>query len=113
MLKDNQEHDHSPWDYPPDDYPEPPEGYCEGCGKWVVAKVFDFGIGAYEFWGARGVHKQEQWACPHCQGPVSEDNYLCNSCLFHMDDFECRLGRKDGETFADGEECPQFESREH
>lgn len=31
-------------------------GKCPACGKQTQAHVEDQGIGAYEFWGARGIH---------------------------------------------------------
>ena len=49
-------------------------GYCKYCEEDVEVYWVDNGIGAYEYWGARGVdHKWE---------PV------CHQCGEYMEDFE-------------------------
>lgn len=96
---------------PRDDYEPPPQGYCQDCGCFVTAVLLDMGIGAYEFWGAKGVHRDERWVCPNCDGTITNDAYACDSCIYQRDDFECGQGRSDAESFCEGNECPQWERR--
>lgn len=47
--------------------------YCKECkceceGEWV-----DFGIGSYEYWGARGNDVQWHYVSKCCEGDVCED----------------------------------------
>jgi len=84
-------------------------GYCRDCGKYVQTVTEDHGIGAYEFWGARGVDKQLVEVCPECGGSVEEmAGTPCNVCLFEVDDFECAKGR-DTSKLDTGDTCPQWE----
>lgn len=53
--------------YDPEDMPH---GICDDCGEECTATVQDFGIGPYEFWGARGVHEDWHAASPCCGAPV-------------------------------------------
>lgn len=51
---------------------DPPKGICVSCSERCVAQWTDFGIGPYEFWGAKGVHHEWAWASPCCEAPVEE-----------------------------------------
>jgi hypothetical protein len=61
------------------DIDDRPRGYCVACQCWTDAKRVDFGIGAYEYWGCKGVHHDWQEVCPECEGelldeePISEE----------------------------------------
>lgn len=46
--------------------------WCPFCHKQVTTTVIDFGIGAYEYWGAPGVDKDLQEVCPECEAHVSD-----------------------------------------
>lgn len=43
---------------------------CESCGKDAVIVQRDFGIGRYEFWGSRGVHRDMRNCCSECGDEV-------------------------------------------
>lgn len=43
--------------------------YCEACGEGVDPVVVDFGVGAYEYWGSKGVHRDLQVVSPCCDAP--------------------------------------------
>jgi len=59
------------WRY--EDEEEPlPEVFCDGCEQEVTPVLADHGIGAYEYWGARGVHHDYRPTCPICGNEVSE-----------------------------------------
>ena len=47
-------------------------GICEACGKEANFKIEDFGIGAYEFWGAKGTHHDYQWISECCEAAPEE-----------------------------------------
>ena len=54
-------------------YYEPPDpGYCPDCKEMVIPELVDIGIGAYEYWGARGVHEDRRWVCPCCESELQE-----------------------------------------
>ena len=55
--------------YDPEDIPH---GFCSDCKKECTGILRDFGIGAYEFWGDRGVHKDVQIVSPCCEAEVVE-----------------------------------------
>ena len=42
--------------------------YCADCKEWVAPEEWDFGIGSYEYWGARGVDHDWRIVCPNCEG---------------------------------------------
>lgn len=46
-------------------YPHAPESLCACCGLPADTMTVDFGIGAYEYWGSKGIHSdvQEVTAC--------------------------------------------------
>lgn len=48
------------------------EGRCPQCDKVVTGEWEDCGIGAYEYWGAHGVHHDWHCFCPEC-GEELED----------------------------------------
>jgi len=49
-----------------------PSGICEDCGHFCIAVVRDFGIGPYEYWGARGNHHDYQQVSPCCEVSIVE-----------------------------------------
>jgi|WetSurSiteA1Bulk_404760.scaffolds.fasta_scaffold152585_1 hypothetical protein len=46
---------------------------CTECGIEVDVMLEDFGIGPYEFWGAKGTHKDIRPICSIC-GEIIENN---------------------------------------
>lgn len=47
-------------------------GYCPQCECNVRTARKDFGIGSYEYWGARGRHVDMRDVCPNCDGDVCD-----------------------------------------
>lgn len=47
-------------------------GYCQHCEEDVGVYLVDNGIGAYEYWGARGVDVKLEPCCEQC-GSYIED----------------------------------------
>lgn len=43
---------------------------CDSCGKDAVIIQRDFGIGAYEYWGSKGVHRDMRNCCSECGDEV-------------------------------------------
>ena len=58
---------------PIDDYDYPDPEWCEVCEEEVTPQKADWGIGAYEYWGAKGTHHKYVWVCPQCQEEVKRD----------------------------------------
>lgn len=50
------------------------EYFCSDCSEETFPKKVDFGIGPYEFWGARGFHKDIRTVSDCCGGTI-EDRY--------------------------------------
>lgn len=48
-------------------------GYCPNCECMRDAKVVDFGIGAYEYWGSRGRHVDKREVCSYCETEFSTE----------------------------------------
>lgn len=48
-------------------------GYCPECACNVESKRMDFGIGAYEYWGSKEVHKDIREVCPRCETEVLDE----------------------------------------
>ncbi len=46
------------------------DGFCSECKKPCQEVERDFGIGAYEYWGATGSHHNWQWVSECCDGDV-------------------------------------------
>jgi len=44
----------------------PFEGFCNGCNETVEITLVDHGIGPYEYWGAKGNHKDVRATCTLC-----------------------------------------------
>ena len=68
------------YDEDPDD---PGTQFCLDCGEVVNIAKRDFGIGPYEFWGARGVDHSYAWVCPKCEGTDyinTNDAIKCHQC---------------------------------
>jgi len=49
-----------------DDADEPEKMFCEECDLYVIPIIEDHGIGAYEYWGHKGVHTDLAYTCPNC-----------------------------------------------
>jgi hypothetical protein len=50
-------------------------GFCQHCQTNVRTVCVDVGIGAYEYWGAQGVHHDWRDVCPSCDGDVSDPKH--------------------------------------
>lgn len=48
------------------------DAYCPNCDKRVSAHLEDLGIGAYEFWGYRGVDIRLAPVCDECGCDVDD-----------------------------------------
>lgn len=48
------------------------EGTCPACNKKTKCHVEDFGIGSFEFWGARGVHHDYVLVSNCCREAVDD-----------------------------------------
>ena len=59
--------------------------YCGECAQECDAVERDFGIGAYEFWGARGCHTNIQTVSDCCDGDVYSDPELEEQVIFQPD----------------------------
>jgi hypothetical protein len=55
-----------------DDVPAYDRPVCDVCGRSCQLKLVDFGIGPYEFWGAKGTHTDYAWASDCCEAEVHE-----------------------------------------
>lgn len=58
MSRYNDIYDDNYNDFDPNDYIDETWVTCPECGKESRVVSIDFGIGAYEYWGAPGVHVQ-------------------------------------------------------
>ncbi|CAH2910754.1 MAG: hypothetical protein CPSOU_1845 [uncultured Paraburkholderia sp.] len=48
-----------------DDIHPPVMGNCDNCGEVEIVQR-DHGIGRYEFWGSKGVHRDMRDCCGKC-----------------------------------------------
>lgn len=78
------------------DHEDMPSGICEDCGEVCTAVMRDFGIGSYEFWGARGVHTDYQPVSPCCEAPIVEGDAKVIRTAVHT----ARRDHKDGKIKA-------------
>lgn len=46
---------------------------CPSCGTECTGIWADFGIGAYEYWGARGVHTLMRFVSDCCEAELPSD----------------------------------------
>lgn len=54
-----------------------PDMMCPGCETPdPIMELVDFGVGAYEYWGATGFHRDEHWVTRCCEAqPVPFSAY--------------------------------------
>lgn len=57
---------------------------CDCCGHLAEETTVDMGIGAYEFWGARGVHHDYQTVSRCCEAEIVEGNCKLISKKIHV-----------------------------
>lgn len=50
--------------------------YCPACKVEVVPEKVDFGIGRFEYWGSREVHRDVRIVCPECETETILDGEL-------------------------------------
>jgi transcription elongation factor Elf1 len=62
--------------------------FCNECGQEVEVEIEDFGIGPYEFWGARGTHKDERAVCSICGEIIENDVAYFEPPEKERDDFD-------------------------
>lgn len=48
----------------------PGELLCSACDEVAEGTFVDFGIGAYEYWGAEGVDRNVQWVSRCCEATL-------------------------------------------
>lgn len=46
---------------------------CSHCGRVDEGRFADFGIGAYEYWGAPGFDRDIRWVSTCCDAPLVEN----------------------------------------
>lgn len=46
------------------------EGVCSECGERCCEVPIDIGIGQYEYWGYKSVHRDIQYLSPCCEADV-------------------------------------------
>lgn len=51
----------------------PGELLCSACGEVAEGTSVDFGIGAYEYWGSKGVDRNVQWVSRCCEATLLEN----------------------------------------
>ena len=51
----------------------PGETFCQACGNIDSGHSVDSGIGAYEYWGAKGVDRNVQWVSTCCDATLLEN----------------------------------------
>ena len=51
----------------------PGELLCSACGEVAEGTSVDFGIGAYEYWGSKGVDRNVQWVSRCCEASLLEN----------------------------------------
>ena len=78
---------------------EAPEGYCDNCGLPCFGVEHDEGIGAYEYFGAKGVDHRYVFLSDCCEAEILEHNPCCSECgKREIEDYglclEC-LGKED------------------
>lgn len=61
----------------PDDDSSPTEGWCAHCNKECIGVAVDNGIGAYEYWGSKGVDKR-----------IDIESNCCNAQVLDYDPHE-------------------------
>ena len=59
--------------------------YCGECSKECDWVELDYGIGSYEFWGARGCHTNLQTVSKCCEGDIYGDPELEELVEFNVD----------------------------
>ena len=59
--------------------------YCGECGKECDWQTLDYGIGSYEFWGARGVDTNLHTVSVCCEGDLYLDADLEDAAEFNVD----------------------------
>jgi len=47
-------------------------GYCPKCQETVTGNPVDYGIGAYEYWGCKGVQTDIHIECPDCDSELED-----------------------------------------
>ena len=73
--------------------------WCTECKQSCTGKVFDFGIGAYEFWGQRCVQTQKAYVSTCCEADVSTNPECTN--IYTLEDV------------LNAQQCEQEEQRDH
>lgn len=48
---------------------------CSACGQPASAITVDFGIGAYEFWGSKGFHRDVQVVSDCCEAALMQNTH--------------------------------------
>lgn len=61
--------------------------YCKNCKEHASFYQEDLGIGAYEFWGSKGVHHDYAWICSECEDVYDgdhSDNFVDRESILDM-----------------------------
>jgi hypothetical protein len=61
-------------------------GYCIQCARDATETPVDFGIGSYEYWGAKGTHEDVQLVSECCEAEVVKHLYDTEPFQQYFDD---------------------------
>ncbi len=62
------------------DLEECPEGWCSDCGGPCYGDVVDTGVGAYEYFGEKGVNHQYTYLSSCCGAGILDTDPVCKNC---------------------------------
>lgn len=64
----------------------PGDALCAACGAVASGEVKDLGIGAYEYWGAKGVDKRMCFVSTCCDAPLVRNQPGRNRMIERIED---------------------------
>lgn len=88
----------------------PTRGWCDACGLPCWGEWQDFGIGPYEFWGAKGWDEQWCEVSDCCEADIldHEPDPLCPTCQYEQSDDCPTCGGRGRVSEEDLEELPRW-----
>lgn len=60
-------------EYPPEDEGQHIRGICSECGERCESGPVDVGIGPYEYWGYKSVHRDVRELSPCCEAEIVDE----------------------------------------
>lgn len=52
--------------------------FCSECKQEAEPVQRDFGVGSYEYWGAKGNHQKLRWVSECCDGELVSEKEVCH-----------------------------------